>query len=97
MDFEFRGAASIMALIKVDRGVIEAACLRTLVHENNVVPLYGCTYTWRVQFSFHEYCFAREVFEKRLNFEKHNSLLAFLFLFTRKFQIFAIIRNVNSF
>lgn len=38
MDFEFRGAASIMALIKVDRGVIEAACLRTLVHENNVVP-----------------------------------------------------------
>lgn len=37
MDFEFRGAASIMALIKVDRGVIEAACLRT-VHENNVVP-----------------------------------------------------------
>lgn len=94
MDFEFRGAASIMALIKVDRGVIEAACLRTLVHENNVVPRL---YTWRVQFSFHEYCFAREVFEKRLNFGKHNSLLAFLFLFTRKFQIFAIIRNVNSF
>lgn len=41
MDFEFRGAASIMALIKVDRGVIEAACLRTLVHENNVVRILG--------------------------------------------------------
>lgn len=38
MDFEFREAALIMALIKVDRGVIEAACPRTLVHENSVVP-----------------------------------------------------------
>lgn len=49
MDFEFREAALIMALIKVDRGVIEAACPRTLVHENSVGEFVP------VRSSFHEY------------------------------------------